>query len=320
MFRSLLPLMTAVACLAMGAAAPAAEESKPSFSLDGWVPAAELDKALAFAKEKDRGLVFMYLPAVPSKDHVALAEEWARDQSLSAMLRVIVHTGSKGQFEKVRTSVNDGATESPRLYFATPDLVITGYVTPREARRLRKVAGLAATIDRWRRGVNDDLVKADALAEQGRFGAAVKLVSKLASEDASYTQAVIHTWESLPPPATKKDDKAKDNKKKDPPKEEPRQADKPDRRTEGWYFPGVAEARTTDYRAKAAQRLAAAREQVEAGKIAEARQTLAPLAADGAGFDEQAEARKLLAELAADADQPAAPPADDAPPAEEPSE
>ncbi len=262
------------------------------FTLEGWVRTTEVDKVLALAKEKDRPLVFMLIPRNPSSSQSKQAQVWARDSSLQSRVRVLVYKDNKqSAANRLFSLVDDDASDMPRLFFATSQMQISGYVSPRDARRLRGVGGLASSIDAWCKSVAKDLAKADQLAEQGRYGAAMKIINGVGESDLTYSAQVYHTWTSLPPPSDAKDKPG-----------EP--ADKPPVKVQPLYFPKLPGEKTAAYQAKAAARLAEARKHHTEGNSSEARRLLAPLAADGADFEEQAEARKLMAQIVADTSRP----------------
>jgi hypothetical protein len=292
MARAAITLTLMLALLACISTASGQED----FTLRGWTDPSEVVKAIDFARENDRPLVFMYIQKQPSTEVARLAQAWGGDASMRNKVRVLVYSTDKGPFEEVRKQVSDTATAFPRLYFSTPQLQVTGFVAPREPRRVRGVAGLASSIDTWRRGVPRELERADQLAEQGRYGSALRLVRAVAEADVAQTMQAHSTWLTLPPVGMAAEvAQARGGRRTAAPAPPP----------PGAYFPGLLDERTKTYQAQATARLAEAKKHAAAGETAEARRLLAPLAADGADFDEAAEARALLTELAtADAARP----------------
>ncbi len=187
--RKLLTLVL-LALLAMPAVSWA-KDIKPG---KGWVRAGLAGNAVAYAKKKDKAVVFLY---TFKSSHDSRTMTFMKSKKLGGMVKILVYVDGKAPeaFMTVAGGV-DGDRFVPRLYVATPDLALLAYIKrDSPGSKLTAAVGQAKKIMKWYRTSKKSIKKADAYVEAGRYKAAKKIYNKTIKQDKRYSFAVRRTWD-----------------------------------------------------------------------------------------------------------------------------
>ncbi|KPJ51620.1 MAG: hypothetical protein AMS16_07675, partial [Planctomycetes bacterium DG_58] len=167
----------------------------------GWVSAVHMDKALEAAKKKSCPIVFLYAEKeahlVEEKRRMSLARVWMKLTGLQGMVKVLVYTSRRppATFEQVAGQVQEPDLTTPRMYFATPELKILGFVLYGAHKKTGNSVALHARKTMiWINESRAEMTKAKEAAEEGRFGTALKTYQRIQAEDKKKAVRTHITW------------------------------------------------------------------------------------------------------------------------------
>ncbi|KPL04971.1 MAG: hypothetical protein AMK75_00050 [Planctomycetes bacterium SM23_65] len=235
----------------------------------GWVTGEHAEKAVAYAKKKGMPIVFLYAYSQSScPKHNARADTYMRDRSLNGMVRVLVYCDKPrpAAFTKVVSQVGQDGVYVPRMYIADPELRLLGFVRNNvTGTKLARIASLGKRNMAWQGKTVKALKKAEKLAADGKFNAALEIYKLAEKEDKGYGVLIARTWD-----------------------EQLSAAD-----AEPAFFPELAQKK--EELARLAQtRLDQATELYEKQNYAEAKKLLEPMVRDKANLEAVAKATELL--------------------------
>jgi len=239
--------------------------------LQGWVTVDKLDKALAYARKKNRPVVFMVaFKKSTCPLHNGCARSYMREKSIAGAVKVLVYAEEPkpAEFLKVSRQVGNEGKFVPRMYVADPGLRILGFVKYKAGKDLKPIVGLSKKIMSWQKKADKTVAGADKLAAAGKYKAASKLYEKVLAEDRKYARFVHRTW-----------------------------GDDVDKETVApIYYAGLNE-KLEGLPTLADARLAEAEALFEKQEYKAAEKLLSPMVADGADFEAVKKAKALLAKI-----------------------
>ena len=167
----------------------------------GWVSGVHINKAVETAKKKNCPIVFLYSEKIArfreEERRMALARAWMRLTGVRGMPRVLVYTSVKppAAFQQVAGQVQEPGVLTPRMYFATPELKILGFVLyGTNKKTANSVARHAGETMIWINKCRADIKKAKQGAKEGRFGTALKTYKRINAEDKKKAVRTHRTW------------------------------------------------------------------------------------------------------------------------------
>ena len=170
----------------------------------GWVSAVHINKAVEAAKKKNCPIVFLYSEQIArvreETRRMSIARAWMRLKGVQGMPRVLVYTSVRppAAFQQVAGQVQERGPLTPRMYFATPELKILGFVRyGTDKRTANSTARHARETMIWINQCRADIKKAKQGATQGRFGTALETYKRINAEDKKKAVRTHRTWNIL---------------------------------------------------------------------------------------------------------------------------
>ncbi len=294
----------------------AAASTQAGLLSDRWIKVDKWEDALAAAKKADRPIAILYgFEGGYSWRHGHAMDYFMAERSLDSFVRVVNYCeDSKGPARNYFGLAEGTNGMVPELYFVDPKTErLVGFVDYRKTSDTAKIARHAATVIKWRAGVDKDITRADRAAEQGRFKEAFRILKDVPGQDAKTSKAVETQlgveYDPDRRPATnqpnRRDDAGVGSNDKDP--KRPAADDsgndsntddkKDDANAKATFFPGLADKKRAEYGEMASKRLTNAKVELEQKQYVKARAFLQPMIADGSDLPQVAEAKTLLAEI-----------------------
>lgn len=175
-------------------AMPAVSWAKEIKAGRGWIKPGLAGNAVAYAKKKNRPVVFLY---TFKNSHDSRTTTFMKSKRFNGMVKVLIYADKRPP-EPFMTVAGGIVSDAfvPRLYVATPDLVLLAFIkrdTP--GSKLTAAVGQAKKIMKWYKGAKKDIKKADGYVEGGKYKAAKKIYKKIIRSDKKYSFAARRTWD-----------------------------------------------------------------------------------------------------------------------------